>query len=72
MRREGPDENQILLSSVLNRDKKIFKGRWAWVKTVNILNKRAKFDYEIIETYTAGIVLTGTEIKSIHISVKMS
>ncbi|RZJ35372.1 MAG: SsrA-binding protein SmpB [Flavobacterium sp.] len=36
-------------------------------KTVNILNKRARFDYEIIETYTAGIVLTGTEIKSIRL-----
>jgi SsrA-binding protein len=30
------------------------------IKVANILNKRAKFDYEIIETYTAGIVLTGT------------
>lgn len=36
-------------------------------KTANILNKRARFDYEIIETYTAGIVLTGTEIKSIRL-----
>jgi SsrA-binding protein len=36
-------------------------------KTVNILNKRAKFDYEIIDKYTAGIVLTGTEIKSIRL-----
>jgi SsrA-binding protein len=36
-------------------------------KTVNILNKRARFDYEIIETYTAGIVLAGTEIKSIRL-----
>lgn len=36
-------------------------------KTVNILNKRAKFDYEIIEKYTAGIVLAGTEIKSIRL-----
>ena len=35
------------------------------LKTVNILNKRARFDYEIIDTYTAGIVLSGTEIKSI-------
>ena len=35
-------------------------------KTVNILNKRAKFDYEILDKYTAGIVLTGTEIKSIR------
>lgn len=36
-------------------------------KTVNILNKRARFDYEIIEKYTAGIVLAGTEIKSIRL-----
>ena len=37
------------------------------IKTANILNKRAKFDYEIIDTYSAGIVLTGTEIKSIRL-----
>ncbi len=36
-------------------------------KTVNILNKRAKFDYEILERYTAGIVLAGSEIKSIRL-----
>ena len=35
-------------------------------KTVNILNKRAKFEFEILEQYTAGIVLSGTEIKSIR------
>ena len=35
-------------------------------KTVSIKNKRARFDYEIINQYTAGIVLTGTEIKSIR------
>ncbi len=34
---------------------------------VNIKNKRATFDYELLETYTAGIVLTGTEIKSIRL-----
>lgn len=33
---------------------------------VNIKNKRARFDYEISDTYVAGIVLTGTEIKSIR------
>lgn len=33
---------------------------------VNIKNKRARFDYEISDTYIAGIVLTGTEIKSIR------
>lgn len=33
---------------------------------VNIKNKRASFDYDFVETYTAGIVLTGTEIKSLR------
>jgi len=37
------------------------------LKTVNILNKRAKFEYEFIDKFTAGIVLTGTEIKSIRL-----
>lgn len=37
-------------------------------KTVNILNKKARFQYEILDKYTAGIVLTGTEIKSIRSS----
>ncbi|MDD2283999.1 MAG: SsrA-binding protein [Paludibacter sp.] len=37
-------------------------------KSSNILikNKRATFDYEIIERYTAGLQLFGTEIKSIR------
>ncbi len=33
---------------------------------VNINNKRASFDYEFLENYTAGIVLYGTEVKSIR------
>ena len=33
---------------------------------VLIKNKRAAFDYEFIDTYTAGLVLTGTEVKSIR------
>lgn len=33
---------------------------------VDIKNKRASFDYEFLDTYTAGIVLSGTEIKSIR------
>jgi SsrA-binding protein len=33
---------------------------------VNIKNKKAAFEYFFIETFTAGIVLTGTEIKSIR------
>lgn len=36
-------------------------------KQINILNKRARFDYEILDKYSAGIVLTGTEIKSIRL-----
>ena len=31
-----------------------------------IRNKRASFDYELIDTYQAGIVLVGTEVKSIR------
>lgn len=33
---------------------------------IEIKNKRASFEYEFIESFTAGIVLTGTEIKSIR------
>jgi SsrA-binding protein len=33
---------------------------------INIKNKRAKFEYEFIDTYLAGLVLKGTEIKSIR------
>lgn len=36
-------------------------------KEVNIKNRRANFDYDIIDTFTAGIVLTGTEIKSLRL-----
>ena len=38
------------------------------VKTpsINIKNTRAPFDYEFVDQFTAGIVLTGTEIKSIR------
>ena len=35
-------------------------------KKINVRNKRATFDYEILEEFTAGIVLAGTEIKSIR------
>ena len=34
--------------------------------TINIKNKRAEFDYLLFDKFTAGIVLTGTEIKSIR------
>ena len=34
---------------------------------VQIKNKKASFEYFFIETFTAGIVLTGTEIKSIRL-----
>ena len=37
-------------------------------KTINILNKRARFEYEILEQIEAGIVLTGTEIKALRSS----
>ncbi|PKA84607.1 SsrA-binding protein [Ulvibacter sp. MAR_2010_11] len=35
-------------------------------KDVKIKNRKAKFEYEFLDTYTAGIVLAGTEIKAIR------
>lgn len=37
-------------------------------KTVNILNRKARFEYEILDELEAGMVLTGTEIKSLRSS----
>lgn len=34
--------------------------------SIHIENRRAKFDFQILDTYTAGLVLKGTEIKSIR------
>ncbi|PWJ60148.1 SsrA-binding protein [Dyadobacter jejuensis] len=36
------------------------------VKQVNIKNRRASFEYFFLDEYTAGIALTGTEVKSIR------
>ena len=36
-------------------------------KKIDIKNKKARYQYEIIDTYIAGIVLSGTEIKSIRL-----
>jgi SsrA-binding protein len=36
-------------------------------QNIVIKNKKASFDYEFVETFVAGIVLTGTEIKSIRL-----
>ncbi len=35
-------------------------------KRINIQNKKARFEYELLDQFTAGIVLKGTEIKSIR------
>ncbi|MBJ11357.1 MAG: SsrA-binding protein [Flavobacteriales bacterium] len=37
------------------------------MKDINIKNKRARFEYQIIDTFIAGIKLYGTEIKSIRL-----
>ena len=39
----------------------------AYLNNIVIKNKKVSFDYEFIETFIAGIVLTGTEIKSIRL-----
>jgi len=36
------------------------------MKNINIKNKKASFEFELLDFYTAGIILTGTEIKSIR------
>ena len=42
------------------------KDRFAKDKDVNIRNRRAGFEYELLDKYVAGIQLKGTEIKSIR------
>jgi len=37
-----------------------------FAKDVNIRNRQASYEYELLDKYVAGIVLTGTEIKSIR------
>ena len=37
-------------------------------KNINIQNKKARFEFEILDKFVAGIQLTGTEIKSIRLS----
>ncbi|MCE1198414.1 MAG: SsrA-binding protein SmpB [Marinilabiliales bacterium] len=39
----------------------------AFQQNINIRNKRASFDYELIEKFIAGVALLGTEIKSIRL-----
>ncbi|PCJ94066.1 MAG: SsrA-binding protein [Flavobacteriaceae bacterium] len=36
-------------------------------KNINIKNKKARFEYDLLDTFMAGIVLSGTEIKSIRL-----
>jgi SsrA-binding protein len=42
------------------------KKKERFAKTVNLQNRRASFEYQFLDKYTAGIALTGTEIKSIR------
>lgn len=35
-------------------------------QNIHIVNKKATFEFEILERFTAGIMLTGTEIKSVR------
>lgn len=39
------------------------------VRSVTISNRKARHEYEIFDTYVCGIVLTGTEIKSIRLGL---
>ncbi|AOF91866.1 SsrA-binding protein SmpB [Sinorhizobium sp. RAC02] len=42
------------------------KARPATIKKVVAENRKARFNYEIMDTYEAGLVLTGTEVKSLR------
>ena len=42
------------------------KDKSRFSNAINIKNKRARFEYEFLDLFTAGIVLKGTEIKSIR------
>jgi SsrA-binding protein len=41
-------------------------GKQRFAKDINVKNRQASFEYELLDKYIAGIVLTGTEIKSIR------
>ena len=41
-------------------------GKQRFAKDINIKNRQASFEYELLDKYIAGIALTGTEIKSIR------
>jgi SsrA-binding protein len=45
------------------------KGQEEKKRNVTILNRKARHEYEIEETYVAGLVLTGTEIKSLRLGL---
>lgn len=47
----------------MNKDEELLRKK----SPVSIRNKKASFEYFFIDTYTAGIILTGTEIKSIRL-----
>ena len=42
------------------------KGSQRVVNKIVAENRKARFNYEIIDTYEAGLVLTGTEVKSLR------
>ena len=46
--------------TIMNKEQELIRKK----SPVSIRNKKASFEYFFVETYTAGIVLTGTEIKS--------
>jgi SsrA-binding protein len=43
------------------------KGKMEFRNDINIRNKKASYEYNFIDKYIAGIVLTGSEIKSIRL-----
>jgi SsrA-binding protein len=57
----APQDHKTIKPNYRNT-KKMSKSK----KRIEIVNRRAKFEYQFVDTYEAGIILQGTEIKSIR------
>ena len=58
----------LLFYNIHSKIKRISNQFMAVQKNINIQNKKARFEFEILDKFVAGIQLTGTEIKSIRLS----
>jgi SsrA-binding protein len=60
------DKGKLIISFNLTASERVFISLKIMANNINIKNRRASFEYFILDQYEAGIVLTGTEIKSLR------